>query len=267
MKKLHRLMMVCAMALGVAGCTSTAPSSPAQTPALRVGLTPDLPPLAFLENGALTGLEMDLARKLAVELGRPIEVVSMPWKGLLQALHANKIDIIMGGITITESRKTQVAFTEPLMESGLMALIRSADRATLGTPEQLKNYGGQIGVMPGTTSDAFVQRMYPRARRVVVQSAQDAALVLQRHGMDAFVYDLPAVVWLHSRNEASTALISEPLHREQIGWALRRDDQALKAAIDGVLAGWKKDGTLQGTIQRWIPYYQKVLGPPAANSP
>ncbi len=259
MKNLLRLFLVCTASLTLAGCATPTPSAPDQPPTLRVGLSPDLPPLAFLENGALAGLEMDLARKLAVELGRPIEVVSMPWKGLLKSLQAGKIDVIMGGISITESRKLQVAFTEPLLESGLMALIRSSDRDTLGTPAALASYGGQIGVIAGTTGDAFVQRTYPRARRIAVDTAPDAALILQRRGIDAFVYDLPTIIWMHSRNEAATAVIPEPLQREQIGWAVRRDDEQLKAAINGVLAGWKKDGTLRATIDRWLPYYQKLI--------
>ena len=226
---------------------------------LRVGLSPDLPPLVFLENNQLAGLEVDLARQLATALGRPVEVSTMPWKGLLKALQADQIDVIMGGITITPARALQVAFTDPILESGLMALIRSSDREKLGTAAALASYGGQIGVIAGTTGDAFVQRAYPRARRIPVDTAPDAALILQRHGIDAFVYDLPTIIWMHSRAEASTAVIKEPLQREQIGWAVRRDDTELKAAINRVLAGWQKDGTLRATIDRWLPYYQKLV--------
>lgn len=241
-------------------CATPTPTPKAIAPAkLRVGLSPDLPPLVFLENNQLTGLEVDLARELAHALGRPVEVSTMPWKGLLKALQTDQIDVIMGGITITPARSLQVAFTEPILESGLMALIRASDRETLGTAAALASYGGQIGVIAGTTSDAFVQRAYPRARRIAVDTAPDAALILQRRGIDAFVYDLPTIIWMHSRNEAATALIKEPLQREQLGWAVRRDDEQLKNAINDVLAGWKKDGTLQKAIDRWLPYYQKLV--------
>ncbi len=262
MKNISRLTILCLiplLALTLAACSTLSDQSSSGKTTLRVGLTPDLPPLAFVENGKLTGLEVDLARDLALALGRQVEVTSMPWADLLKSLQEDKIDVIMGGLTITKARSLPVLFTDPIMESGLMALVRVSDRETLSTPEALANYGGQIGVMPGTTSDAFVQRNYPKARRIPVSSASDAALVLQRRGMDAFVHDLPAVIWLHSLNAANTAVIKEPLQSEQIGWALRRDDNELKDSINGVLVGWQKDGSLRATIDRWLPYYQKLL--------
>lgn len=240
--------------------TACATSPQTETPTkLRVGLSPDLPPLVFLENNQLTGLEVDLARQLATALGRPVEVSTMPWKSLLKALQADQIDVIMGGITITPARALQVAFTEPILESGLAALIRATDRDALSSASKLRAYGGQIGFLPGTTSEALVKRTFPQARRIPVDTAEDAVLLLERHGLDAFVYDLPALVWMHSRSAAKTALIPEPLQREPIGWAVRRDEQALQADINRVLAGWEKDGTLRAAIDRWMPYYQKLM--------
>ncbi len=241
------------------GCASTAPILARPAP-LRVGLTPDLPPLVYREAGELRGLEVDLARQLAVALGRPVEVSSMPWDRLLKSLQAGQIDVIMGGISITPARALQVAFTEPILGSGLIGLVRSADRESLATRAQLAAYGGQIGVLPGTTGDTYVQRAFPRARRIPVASAPDAVVALQRRGIDAFVYDLPTLVWLHSKNEAGTALMAEVLQREPLGWAVRPGDAALLADINRVLDGWKKDGTLAAEIKRWLPYYERALG-------
>lgn len=255
---LGRLFLLSGCAVLLSGCAT--PGSKTDPVPLRVGLTPDLPPLVFVEKGELKGLEVDLARELAVALGRPVEVTRLPWKGLLKNLQGGKVDVVMGGITITEARRLQVAFTDPILESGLAALIRATDRDQLDTLEKLQAYGGQIGYLPGTTSEAYVQRNFPRARHIPVDSAPDAALILQRRGIDAFIHDLPAVVWMHSRNEAGTALIRKPLHREPIGWAVRRDDTDLTASINSVLRGWKKDGTLQAALDRWMPYYQKLTG-------
>jgi polar amino acid transport system substrate-binding protein len=235
------------------------PSAMRGTPPLRVGLAPDLPPLAFMQDGRMAGLELELARDLAQALGRSVEVSGMPWKELLRALEERRIDVVMGGITITEERRTLVAFTQPVLESGLLAMIRAGDLETLKDAAALHERGGQLGVMPGTTSDAFVQREFRKGRRVAVARAEDAPILLQRRSIDAFVHDLPALVWLHGRNAADTALIPELLHREQIAWALRRDDAALREEIDAVLSRWKQDGTLDVAIHRWLPYYAKLV--------
>ena len=84
--------------VSLAGLLTACATSPrSETPAkLRIGLSPDLPPLVFLENNQLVGLEIDLARQLADALGRPVEVSTMPWKSLLKALQTDRIDVIMG---------------------------------------------------------------------------------------------------------------------------------------------------------------------------
>jgi ABC-type amino acid transport substrate-binding protein len=256
-RSLRRLFALCSCSLLLIGCST--PDGTTAPEALRVGLTPDLPPLVFLQKGELKGLEVDLARELAVALGCPVEVSRLPWKGLMKALQNGQIDVVMGGVTITEARKLQVAFTEPILESGLAALIRATDRETFTSKEKLQAYGGQIGFLPNTTSEAFVKRTFPRARHLAVDTAEDAALLLDRRGLDAFVNDLPALVWMHSRNAAKTALIPEALQREPIAWAVRRDDQALLDQINTTLAAWRKDGSLTATIQRWMPYYQQLL--------
>lgn len=260
MNSFARRFLLCAPALALAAllsaCTTPRASSSGK---LRVGLAPDLPPLAFMQGEKVAGLEVDLARQLAVALGRPVDLFGMPWNELFEALQEGRVDVVMGGVTITRAREVQMAFTRPVIESGLMAMVRGAERQTMDTPAALARSGMRIGVIPGSTGDAFVQREFSRARRIALSTVQDAPLELQRKEIDAFVYDLPTVIWLHSQNEATTALIMEPLQREQLGWALRQIDVELKDSIDGVLAQWKKDGTLDATILRWMPYYPRLL--------
>jgi ABC-type amino acid transport substrate-binding protein len=40
---------------------------------------------------------------------------------------------------------------------------------------------------------------------------------------------------------------------EELAWAVRRDNPALLTAVNSTLAAWKKDGTLQGLIKKWLP--------------
>ena len=75
--------------------------------------------------------------------------------------------------------------------------------------------------------------------------------------IDVFVHDGPSIAWLVSANEADLAGIWEPLNRENLAWAVRRDDAQLLAQINDILGGWKRDGTLSGVLVRWLPYLKR----------
>jgi ABC-type amino acid transport substrate-binding protein len=80
--------------------TLALPASSGQ--ALRAGTTSDYAPLAFRQDGRIVGLEADLAAALAQRLGRPVELVELPWEGLIEALRAGDIDLIIAALRARE---------------------------------------------------------------------------------------------------------------------------------------------------------------------
>ncbi|MDD2235590.1 MAG: transporter substrate-binding domain-containing protein [Kiritimatiellae bacterium] len=229
------------------------PKSGANT--LRVGITPDYPPLVFIQGEQTVGLEVDFAHLLAGELGLPLQLVPLEWNALIPSLLEGKIDLIMSGMSITQGRKVRIAFSEPYAEVGQMALIRQADKAALGSIDQLTTAQVRIGVIRETTGDVFVQRYCPNAKRVVYSQPKDAVWDLgpQRKRIDAFLYDDPAIRWFASANEADLLAIEAPFTREHLAWGLRRNDEQLLNEVNRCLKTWKKDGQADRLIHRWIP--------------
>lgn len=243
-----------ALLLLAASCT-TPGRAPGTASALRVGVTPDYPPLVFEQGGLTVGLEVDFAHLLAGELGLPLQLVELEWGALIPALLEGKIDLIMSGMSITQARQVRIAFSEPYYETGQMALIRQADRAALGSMEQLTTAPLRIGVIRETTADIFVQRYCPNAKRIVYAQPKDAVwdLAPQRKRIDAFLYDTPAIRWFASANEADLFPVETPLTREHLAWGLRRNDEHLLNDVNRCLQKWKQDGQAERLIHRWIP--------------
>lgn len=103
---------------------------------LRVGVTPDFPPVIMKEDGILRGLEIDFAVRLADELGRPIDLVELPWDHQVSALLGGDIDLIMSGMTATDLRRVRIDFCDSYMKSGQMALVRRKDVAKIKTRDR-----------------------------------------------------------------------------------------------------------------------------------
>jgi polar amino acid transport system substrate-binding protein len=242
-----------ALAALLAGCTTT----PRQSP-LRVGITPDYPPLVFEQGDGFAGAEIDLAGILGTQLGRPVQFVPMRWEQLIPALQEQRIDIIMSGMSVTRPRQLRIAFSDPYLHNQLRAIFTRQNAGRFKTRQDLLSTDAKIGVVPGTFADTFVQENCPKAERVSIGTRQDAAFyLLQDRRTDVFVDDSFALAQILSENEASLTYLAQPLAEDDLAWGIRPDDQDLLRKVNLALAQWKSDGTLDRVLLRWIPYLKK----------
>jgi ABC-type amino acid transport substrate-binding protein len=237
------------------------PAPPPGPPPLVVGVDSTSPPYAFNRNGKLAGLEIDFARALASALGRRLRFLDLEWTRLMPSLLEGKIDLIMSGMTVTRAREVRVAFSEPYLRSGLMALMRRDDMGRYPTPERIYGSTAAIGVVDGTTGDKFVREKCPDAAVMVYPTAVAAVTELRQRRIDIFIHDAPVVVWFASANESELGVLLKPLDRESLAWAMRRSDDQLLTAVNAALARWRTDGTLDRTLTHWLPYWRRLEAP------
>lgn len=233
---------------------AAAPKPPAE---LKVGITTNYPPIVFEEDGKIVGVEADLARKLGEELPTKITFVQLDWEELWPALRDKKIDVVMAGVSITERRGQLVAFTDPYLRVGQMALIRKADMAKLSDPSAMAEPGRRIGVEKNTTGEAFVRRHFEKANVVPFDSVERGVAALRAGEIDFFVHDAPTVwrvVGRPPKEDPELIGLYRPLTDEYLAWALRKEDAGtLGVLLDAKIEEWRKNGQLQEVIDRWIP--------------
>jgi len=189
-------LVVCLGVAALAACASQHPSTPAAPP-LRVAVPRNSPPYAFRQKGGLVGLEVDFARELAAALGRPLDLVETDFGNIIPALQARRADVAMAGLTITRARQVLIAFSEPYLRSGLLAVMRREDVPRFTSVSSVLRTTQPIGVVTGTTAERFVREhapsasvaVYPtapaamdelRQRRVTFVGRRDAALRRER---------------------------------------------------------------------------------------
>jgi len=247
-------------ALGLSACagSSSTPRPATAVAELRIGITPDSPPLAFRRAGELAGLDVDLGRRLGAELGRPVRFVVVPWDEQMTALLDGRTDVIMSGMTVTEGRATQVAFSRPYLRSGLAAMTRRADANRIDSIGAVKHTSAPIGVVAGSTGERFVRSEIRPAMVAPYPKASAAVQELLQNRIDIFIHDIPTIVWFVGRNEGELRVIRKRLNQEQLAWAFRPDDVELRTAADAALARWEADGTLARVIEAWLPYWSRI---------
>ena len=239
------------MILAAASCTSVRPGG-AKT--LRVGFTPNYPPLATLQNGRAAGVECDFAEQLAQDLGMELKVSSVPWDDQLAELAAGGIDIILSGMTVTPTRQARVAFCEPYMSNPLIAVVRRGEAGRYATAAAVKGSMGGIGFLKSTAAGSVVRREFKGGRAVPLATREDAVFNLVNQRIELYIDDLAAAVDLVARNETRLEIVPVPLHEQELAWAVRPDDTQLQRQANDALARWRASRWLEETLNRWMPY-------------
>lgn len=256
--KVSILILLVFVVQGCAGVDSGT-SRDSSRNALRVGITPDYPPLIFKTKEEVKGVEADLAFRLGKALNRQVQYVELPWDQQIPALIEGKIDIIMSGMTVTDERKARINFADPYLKSGLLTLMRAEDSPYYRSLEDIQASPLTVGVIKGTTGESFVRRNFPNAANVIaLQRASDAPNLLRNNRIDLYVDDAPSVIWLASENEGTLKGFWKLLNQEYLGWGVRREDQELLTRANAILRDWKKDGTLREVLNQWLPYWEKL---------
>ena len=256
------VLMTCFMGVvWIAGCTSISQQTPAPSATvadanvLRVGISPNAPPLIFKRGNKVVGLEADLARELAKYLEKSLHFVELDWEDQIPSLLANRIDIIMSGMTVTRLREVRIAFSDPYFRSGQMALIRREDAALFKTGFFSITKTSTIGSIKNTTGQYFVEKQFGRVEKISFNNSNEAVKALLRKKINMFVHDAPIILWLGSENETNglTPLFSL-LTEEYLAWGIRKDDTSLLKSANNFLKTARQEGKLKPIIHHWIPF-------------
>ncbi|MEM0953379.1 MAG: transporter substrate-binding domain-containing protein [Pseudomonadota bacterium] len=231
----------------------------ASAQALRVALSPDYMPLAFKQEGKLLGIEVDNAREVANILGRKLEFVEMSQADYVTALNERRVDVVMSGYSITPEREAQVAFTRPFMQVGQMAIVLAERAGQFAYPRALYKAGITMGAEPGTTGERFIKENFPAAGLAPYATPDAAFAALRSRELDVFIHDAPTSWNLASTRDNQDLLsLYRPLTREQMAWAVRRDNTRLLSELNQALAELENNGRLSAIQNYWIPVTVQV---------
>jgi ABC-type amino acid transport substrate-binding protein len=250
--------------LWLASCATTPISSPGGESAsdaalnsktLRIGVAPLYPPLAFTRGGDVVGVEADMAKALGDDLQRGIEIVVLEPDDLIPALLERRVDILMSGLTITDTRVQQVTFAHPYLRVGQMAVVRRAEAGKFRGAAALNQPRLEIGVVAASSGEAIVRNRLPRAQRSVFPAADAAVAALRNGDIDAVVMDASSVWRLTGGVEAPELQLTsnyDLLSEEYLAWAVRKSDTGLRDLLDTMLQQWNSSGKLEQLLRPWL---------------
>jgi polar amino acid transport system substrate-binding protein len=221
---------------------------------LRVGSAADTPPLAFQKEGKVVGMEADFARLLETQLGRPLQFQIMPATDLLPALQRGDIDLVMSGLVVTEARAQQVDFTQPYLQAGQMAIIRTEDVMRFRSPVSLVQGGFRVGSVANSAGTDYVRTQMSAATAVPCNHSEECLQALLSKRIDVFI-DGANTSWLIATQPHYSALLSlyRPLTEESFAWAVKKDNSPLRERLNSALQAMQQTQMFEHILNRWIP--------------
>lgn len=223
---------------------------------LVVAIDATYPPMEFIdEKDGKTpiGFDVDLAKALGKEMGVPVEFKVVGWDSIIPGLKAKQYDAIISSMNITEERSKEVNFIEYVK----MSQVFVSPKAGTAVTKESELSGKAVAVQDGTTSHDYMKDVMATKVKDVkglttFPGATDAFMALKAKQADVIVVDEPVGLYYASKDAASYAITGRAMAPEPVGIALRKEDAALKAALEKALSTVKSNGTFKQINTTWF---------------
>jgi len=220
---------------------------------LRVGMDIFQPWAMKDKNGELIGFEIDVATRLAEDMGVKVEFVPTAWSGIIPALLTGKFDVIIGGMGITPKRALKVNFSQPYDYSGMSIVAHKELAAGFNSLEQFNNNDVQIAVKLGTTAAAAAKKYLPNAQLRMFDNETQAYQELRNGKVHAVVGSAPRPAYEAVDYADSLFLpLTENFTKEPIGFAMRKGDPDTLNYFNSWITGVELEGWLKERHQYWF---------------
>ncbi len=221
---------------------------------LRVGYTADALPFAFFNSrGDLVGFDIELAHRLASELGVRLDFVPVDRGRMEEELGAGYCDIVMSGVAVTTSRAATLLFSNSYLDETFALVVQDYAR------EQFSSWSA-IEARPATTIAVpnvpyYIDKLrgrLPRARLTVLEDLA-AAFAQPDPAVDAIA--LPAErgsAWTLMYPQF-TVVVPEPgIVRVPLAYPIARHDDAFASFVNTWMDLKRKDGTMETLYNYWV---------------
>ena len=205
------------------------------------------------KKGELIGFEIDVAKKVAEDMGVKIEFVPTAWSGIIPALIAGKFDVIIGGMSVKPQRNLTINFTAPYAHSGMGIAANKNLAGDLKWPEGYNSRSVTFTCRRGATSCSDIKEIWPKAR---LRQFDDDSLAFQEvinGNAHATLTSHPKPArWVYKHPEVLFMPSTENLTEGNESFGLRKGDpDALNFFSNWIMVN-KSNGWLKGRHNYWF---------------
>lgn len=219
---------------------------------LRVCYWPDYYSISFRnpKTRELAGIDIDMARELARDLGVQVTFVESAFASLITDVTTERCDVAMFAIGITPQRTEKLRFTAPHLASDIYAITSRSNRR-IRTWDDIDQPDRVVAVAKGTLHEPVMREKLRHATLRVLDTPHAREQEVESGRADVFMTDFP-----YSRRMLATTdwarLVTPPgtYHITPYAYAVKPGDEGWLQRLDAFVSTVKRDGRLLAAARR-----------------
>ena len=221
---------------------------------LRVATTVESKPFDYLKDGQFCGFDADFIFCFAQEYGYALEIDTMDFGALLPSLSAERYDLAISSITVTEERKESVLFSDTYCRNPIVMAVL-ADEPAAGGEKTLADFeNATLGILSGSSFDPLAKERFPNAQRQYYSLVPDMILAVEQGKIDAYISEttyVAAAIWEGAKIET----VDDVIDRTNAGYIFQKDNEgaaAVREQLNAFIIKSKESGFLQELQNKWL---------------
>ena len=220
---------------------------------LKVGTTGDFPGWSFMnpETSEYEGYDIDVAMKLAEDMGVEVEFVATDWKNLVSGVVANKYHMTSSA-SITAKRAITAGYSNSYYGTGTVAMVLSKNKDKIFSWDQINNSDYSVAVTLGTVFENEATKSFPDAKIIAVEApAREYQEVLSGRADVSLTSKVDAMKLVQLYPELSIVNLDEPKNAKLFAILLPRGDQEWINFVNHWIADQKNKGFFNQTAAKF----------------
>jgi arginine/lysine/histidine transporter system substrate-binding protein len=223
-----------------------------ETGVLRVGLDPTFPPFETADGVPLQGLDVDLAKAIAADLGLTVEFVYFGYDGLYDALATERVDVLISALVIMVERTRDFAYSDPYFNAGEILIVPAGSPVAGMTDLANRRLAVELGAQ-GHVEATIWQRRLTNLTILPYNSPDEALTAVAENEADATLIDaVSGRLFLREQPQHQLTYLPEPITVEPYALVVRREDERLLDELNDSLDRLRQSGQLEQIIEKWL---------------
>ena len=247
-KLLTALMITCLIMSGLAALTGCRNNSDKLVVAMELAY----PPFEMKDDaGNPSGVSVDFIKAFGAYLGREVDIVNTAWDGLIPSLQTGKADLVISSMTITDSRKQEVDFSDPYANA-LLAILANKNSGITSISD-LNQPGKKVAVKTGSTGYLFAQENLKNAEIIALADESACVIEVSQGKADGFLYDQLTIYRNNTLYPDTTTSVYIPFQNVEFwGVAVKKGNTELLDDMNRFIAKYTAEGGFDTLTNKYL---------------
>ena len=233
---MKKLLFVLLIVFGLCGCSS-------REDKLIMVTEASFAPYEYYSDGKIVGVDVDIAKEIALEMGRKLVVKDVSFDSIIHEVKSGKADLGVAGISYSDERAKQVDFSLEYTTSRQVVLVRES--SSINSIDDIK--GKKIAVQLGSVADMYVSEMYDNKNIVREKKYLAAIQDLKDKKVECVVMDeLPAKEIVGENNDIR--ILNDILAEDSYGIIVDKGNKDLLDVVNRVVERLRQEGKIDKFI-------------------